>query len=130
MTGAVWRSALVAALFAIHPVHVESVAWIAERKDLLSTFFGFCAIGTYVKYARAPSSLGYGLVILFFGSSLLSKPMLVTLPFVLLLLDIWPLNRIRTRGLLPVLFEKLPLLLMSAASSVMTLTAQHGAGAV
>src|SRR5439155_18382747 len=121
---------LVAALFAVHPVHVESVAWIAERKDLLSTFFGLCAIWAHVKYARTPSLSRYGLVIVLFGLSLLSKPMLVTLPFVLLLLDIWPLNRIRNQKLLSFLVEKLPLLLMSAASSVMTLRAQHGVGAV
>ncbi len=130
MTGAVWRSALVAGLFAVHPVHVESVAWIAERKDLLSTFFGLCAIWAHLNYARTPSLSRYGLVIVLFGLSVLSKPMLVTLPFVLLLLDIWPLNRTRNRKLLSVLLEKLPLLLMSAASCVMTLRAQHGAGAV
>jgi tetratricopeptide (TPR) repeat protein len=114
------------------------VAWISERKDVLSTFFGLWAIGAYVRYAVALSSIGYGLVICFFGLSLLSKPMLVTLPFVLLLLDVWPLKRfwieshvpIQNPRLVRLFLEKLPLLAMSAASIVVTLEAQHGAGAV
>ena len=138
MTGMAWRSALVAALFAVHPLHVESVAWIAERKDVLSTFFGLLAIWAYARYAGAPSLMRYGLVACFFALSLLSKPMLVTLPFVLLLLDVWPLKRFWIEGGAPIqkpklgslFLEKLPLLAMSAASSVVTFKAQHAAGAV
>ena len=136
MTGAMWRSALVAAFFAVHPVHVESVAWIAERKDVLSTFFGLCALWAYAKYARETSALRYGVVACFFVLSLLTKPMLVTLPFVLLLLDFWPLNRFSTGGgdgssrFASLLLEKLPLIAISAVSSVVTFIAQHAAGAV
>ena len=138
MTGMVWRGALVAALFAIHPLHVESVAWIAERKDLLSTFFGLLAIWAYVRYTRARSAGNYGLVLCFFALSLLSKPMLVTLPFLFLLLDVWPLERLwnvrsastRNTKVETVFLEKLPLLAMSAASSIITFKAQHSAGAV
>ena len=138
MTGMAWRSALVVALFAVHPLHVESVVWIAERKDLLSTFFGLLAMWAYARYVGAPSLLRYGLVACFFALSLLSKPMLVTLPFVLLLLDVWPLKRswIESRAprpdpkLVSLFFEKLPLLAMSAASSVVTFKAQRAAGAM
>ena len=138
MTGMVWRSALVAALFAVHPLHVESVAWIAERKDLLSTFFGLVAIWAYIRYARSPSLTRYGWVGCFFGLSLLSKPMLVTLPFVFLLLDVWPLKRFSIERYPPVrnpkfgslFFEKLPLLALSAASSIVTFKVQRSAGAV
>src|SRR6516225_3330506 len=94
MTAALWQSAFVAALFAIHPLHVESVAWIAERKDVLSAVFFMLTLGAYTHYARAPSALRYLLVALVFAFGLMSKPMLVTLPFVLLLLDYWPLARI------------------------------------
>jgi protein O-mannosyl-transferase len=96
MTGAVWRSALVAALFGLHPLHVESVAWISERKDVLSTFFFMLVLLAYHRYALKPSLPGYGLVILMLSLGLMSKPMLVTVPFVLLLLDYWPLGRLRT----------------------------------
>jgi len=95
MTGAVWRSAFVAALFALHPLHVESVAWAAERKDVLSTLFGMLAIGAYVLYAERPKLGRYLAVCLFFALSLMAKTMLVTLPFVLLLFDYWPLERFR-----------------------------------
>jgi protein O-mannosyl-transferase len=103
MTGAAWRSAFVAALFALHPLHVESVAWISERKDVLSTFFGLLALTTYVRYAegrsakvgeRPHSALWYVMTLVWFCLGLMSKPMLVTLPFVMLLLDFWPLQRI------------------------------------
>ena len=100
MTGAVWRSAFVAALFAWHPLHVESVAWIAERKDVLSTFFWFLTVWAYVRYVRelgaqnSKFKLYYALALLFFALGLMSKPMLVTVPFVLLLLDFWPLGRL------------------------------------
>src|SRR6266576_2435855 len=97
MTGAFWQSAFVAALFAIHPLHVESVAWIAERKDVLSAVFFMLTLAAYARYAQTPSAPRYLLVALLFAFGLMSKPMLVTLPFVLLLLDYWPLNRIRAR---------------------------------
>jgi tetratricopeptide (TPR) repeat protein len=94
MTGALWRSALVAALFAIHPLHVESVVWVSERKDVLSTLFGLLSIGAYAHFARRLQRRWYLLALLFFAASMMSKQMLVTLPFVLLLLDYWPLHRV------------------------------------
>ena len=95
MTHALWKSAFVAALFALHPIHVESVAWIAERKDVLSAFFWMLTTGAYVLYAEKPGVKKYLLVIVFFSFGLMAKPMLVTLPCVLLLLDYWPLGRLR-----------------------------------
>ena len=92
MTGSLWPSAFVAAGFAIHPMHVESVAWIAERKDVLSTFFFLLTIAAYVGYVKKPGLIRYLLALLAFVCGLLAKPMLVTVPFVLLLLDYWPLN--------------------------------------
>jgi protein O-mannosyl-transferase len=153
MTNALWRSALVAALFALHPLHVESVAWISERKDVLSTFFGLLAIGAYVRYAERaagggqkvetvmprpphrhlPASIFYVLSLAFFACSLMSKPMLVTLPFVLLLLDYWPLGRLRFSTLnsqLSTFVEKLPFFALSAACSLLTYVVQKNAGAV
>ena len=143
MTGQLWPSAFVAALFAIHPLHVESVAWVAERKDVLSGLFFMLTLAAYVRYARRPFSLGrYLLVAALFALGLMAKPMLVTLPFVLLLLDYWPLGRFspriavdgRTengRGRLsiamPLLLEKLPLLSLAAISCVVTVWAQRGA---
>ena len=97
MTGAIWPSAFVAALFALHPLHVESVAWVAERKDVLSTFFWILTMWAYVRFVRRPKVAGYLLVVVFFALGLLSKPMLVTLPFVLLLLDYWPLDRLNPK---------------------------------
>jgi len=95
MSGALWRSAFVAAVFAIHPLRVESVAWVAERKDVLSGVFFMLTIGAYVRYVRHPwSPARYGLVVVLFALGLMCKPMLVTLPFVLLLLDCWPLGRV------------------------------------
>jgi hypothetical protein len=95
MTGFLWRSAFVAAVFAIHPLRVESVAWLAERKDVLSAFFFMLTLGAYVGYVRRPPSMiRYSAVVLCFALGLLSKNMLVTMPFVLLLLDYWPLNRL------------------------------------
>jgi tetratricopeptide (TPR) repeat protein len=126
MTGAFWRSAFVAAVFAIHPLRVESVAWVAERKDVLSGLFFMLTIGAYVRYARRPwSPVRYGLVVLLFAMGLMCKPMLVTLPLVLLLLDYWPLQRVESAGEL--VLEKLPLLALSAVVCVVTLLAQTGA---
>ena len=146
MTRAMWRSAFVAALFALHPLHVESVAWIAERKDVLSTFFGLLAIWAYLKYVNAPSPGRYVAVVGLFALSLLSKPMLVTLPFVLLLLDIWPLGRFKLgnqsqnsprprtqtepprRTFSSLVLEKLPLFIIAAISSLIAVRAQRSAG--
>ena len=97
MTGALWRSAFVAAVFVIHPLRVESVAWVAERKDVLSGLFFVLTLGAYTRYVRQPSIVRYGIVLLLFALGLMCKPMLVTVPFVLLLLDYWPLDRIRRR---------------------------------
>ena len=93
MTKAPWKSAFVAALFAIHPLHVESVAWVAERKDVLSTFFWMLTMGAYIHYVEHPRLKNYLAVLIFFALGLMAKPMLVTLPFVLLLMDYWPLQR-------------------------------------
>jgi tetratricopeptide (TPR) repeat protein len=136
MTGTLWRSAFVAAIFAVHPLRVESVAWVAERKDVLSGLFFMLTIGAYVRYARAPwSPFSYGLVVLLFTLGLMCKPMLVTVPFVLLLLDHWPLNRLATpnghgsehlRIRRRLILEKLPLLGLGLASCGVTLFAQRG----
>lgn len=93
MTGTVYRSFVVAALFALHPIHVESVAWVSARKDVLSTFFWLLTIWAYTSYSKQPEIKRYALAFIFFALGLMSKPMVVTLPFVLLLLDYWPLNR-------------------------------------
>jgi Flp pilus assembly protein TadD len=127
-----YRSAVVAALFAIHPLHVESVAWISERKDVLSTVFWMLTLLAYSRYVARPSPGRYALVLAGLAMGLAAKPMLVTLPFVLLLLDVWPLRRwtadARVRRNLIV--EKLPLIALAAASSAVTIVAQHSAGAV
>ncbi|MBW1764803.1 MAG: glycosyltransferase family 39 protein, partial [Deltaproteobacteria bacterium] len=94
MTDAIWKSAFVAALFAIHPLHVESVAWVAERKDVLSTFFMILSIGAYILYVENRGTIRYLTIILLFALGLMAKPMLVTLPFLLFLLDYWPLQRL------------------------------------
>jgi Tfp pilus assembly protein PilF len=131
MTGALWQSAFVAALFAIHALHVESVAWIAERKDVLSAVFFMLTLAASFQYTRAPSALRYLLVALLFAFGLMSKSMLVTLPFVLLLLDYWPLDRIgahksEVRRRLPTLIkEKIPFLALSTFSCIATLFAQR-----
>jgi tetratricopeptide (TPR) repeat protein len=162
LTRMAWRSALVAALFAVHPLHVESVAWAAERKDVLSTFFFLLTLGAYARYAQKrsrvePSSLrfaaprgressagddglaldprrwtlDYFLALFFFALGLMSKPMLVTVPFVLLLLDFWPLQRIKLndksaclKSFRPLLWEKVPFFILSLASSWVTFVAQ------
>jgi tetratricopeptide (TPR) repeat protein len=134
MTRAVWRSALVAALFGVHPLHVESVAWVAERKDVLSTLFWLLTIGAYLRYARDPSVRRYAVLSISRTLGLCSKPMLVTVPFTLLLLDYWPLGRwsadTQGRTALRLIREKLPLFLLSAAASVVTLAAQRSARAL
>ena len=139
MTGALGRSAIVAALFGLHPLHVESVAWVTERKDVLSTFFWILTMGTYQRYTENPHWRNYLVVIAAFGLGALAKPMVVTLPFVLLLLDYWPLQRLGRlsddRGwrkpdwvsLRSRLLEKIPLFVLSAASSVATWIAQDKA---
>jgi tetratricopeptide (TPR) repeat protein len=158
MTGAVWRSFFVALFFGCHPLRAESVVWIAERKDVLSGFFGLLALIFYVRYAQARSAAAattdqvapppapntrlapmarwgwsYGFTLVFFALGLMSKPMLVTWPFVMLLLDYWPLNRVGVgsgRRWLHLLWEKWPLFALSAGSSVATFLAQKAGGAV
>ena len=127
MTGAVWRSALVAFLFALHPLHVESVAWIAERKDVLCAFFWFLTLWCYAGYAQKPGWGRYVLVLLGFCGGLMAKPMIVTLPFVLLLLDVWPLRRANR---LAILWEKVPLFALAAGVSLATYMAQQRGHAV
>ena len=131
MTRRPWPSATVAALFAWHPAHVESVAWIAERKDVLSGFFFFLTLLAYARHAEQPSVRRFGFVALFFALGLMAKPMLVTLPFVLLLLDYWPLERLRAPAQLRHLaVEKIPLFALSAASCLVTFIVQKSSGAV
>jgi len=136
MTGALWRSAFVAALFAIHPLHVESVAWIAERKDVLSTLFWLLTLGAWLGYVKSKKAAPYVLALALYALGLMAKPMLVTLPFTLLLLDYWPLRRLaiplhrRIGALKILLWEKLPFFMMSAASCIITFVAQRNQGAV
>ena len=128
MTGATWRPLLVAALFAVHPLRVESVAWVSARKDCLSALFGLLAIGAYVRYAARPSPARYAIVACLFATSLLAKAMFVTLPAALLLLDHWPLRR--TRPWRTLVLEKLPLLGIAVAASALTFAVQRAGGAV
>ena len=136
MTGAYWRSLFVAGLFGLHPMHVESVAWVAERKDVLSTLFWLLTLWAYARYTRKStvqspqSKVFYGLSLLAFACGLMSKPMVVTLPFVLLLLDYWPLNRFENHRMWPLVREKLPFFLLAAASSVVTFVVQRSTGTV
>ena len=145
LTGTFWRSAFVAALFALHPIHVESVAWVSSRKDVLSTFWGFLTIAVYYRYVRQPRLLSYLLVFLILSLGLLAKPMLVTFPFVLLLLDFWPLKRFHftpkslqsdtvsgldRRRFFQLLLEKIPLFIPVVISSVLTFKAQQSVGAL
>ena len=133
MTGALWRSVFVSGVFAVHPLHVESVAWIAERKDVLSAVFFMVTLLAYFHYTRSPSIGRYLIVAIVFALGLMSKPMLVTLPFVLLLLDYWPLGRFDAhrsntgRQVLQLVMEKIPLIALSAVSSLITFLAQRGA---
>ena len=145
-THARWPSALVAALFALHPLHVESVAWASERKDTLSTFFGLLSLIAYVRYAKAPSISRYAWVAITLALGLLAKPMLVTWPFVMLLLDYWPLRRLEdpmarkhrrgtshkeaATGIAWLVWEKLPLFALVAVSAIITFVAQSHGGAV
>jgi tetratricopeptide (TPR) repeat protein len=121
-----WESAFVAAMFAIHPLHVESVAWVVERKDVLSTMFWLLTMAGYLRYTRHPRPSRYLLALSAFALGLMAKPMLVTLPGVLLLLDYWPLSRLTTRAWL----EKIPMVVLAVVFGVVTLVAQHDAGAV
>ena len=150
LTGARWRSLLVAALFAVHPLQVESVAWVAERKNVLSTVFGLLSLLFYVNYAQSRSSLSdgaanampspdgtsrrarlaYMFAFIFLGLGLLSKATLVTWPFVMLLLDWWPLGRMQHGRIRRLLVEKLPFFLMIVAASVATFVSQKSGGAV
>jgi tetratricopeptide (TPR) repeat protein len=134
LTGARWCSFLVAGLFAVHPMHVESVAWAAERKDVLSTFFGVLTLWAYAYYVEAPGWRRYLLVIAAFLASLLSKPMLVMLPLLLLFLDFWPLQRLLFPGTGPgslfgLVLRKVPLILIAATIVVLTLLMHHNYGA-
>jgi tetratricopeptide (TPR) repeat protein len=140
VTGTKWQSAIVAALFALHPLHVESVAWAAERKDTLSTFFGLLTLMAYARYVEVPSWKRYALVVVALALGLMAKPMLVSWPFVLLLLDYWPLRRFQwqpvtgnagfVRALMPLVREKVPLFCLAVASMVITFVAQSQSGAV
>jgi tetratricopeptide (TPR) repeat protein len=153
MTGAMWRATVVAALFALHPLHVESVAWVAERKDVLSTLFWMMTMWAYVRYVKCPGFSRYLLTLLLFALGLMAKPMLVTLPFVLLLIDYWPLGRFNkmersgdSTGVAPsrrtgeagsqrsLLFrlirEKAPLFVLAGVSSIVTFVVQKTGGAV
>jgi len=151
MAGVSWRSGFVAVLFAIHPLHVESVAWVAERKDVLSAFFSLLAVWAYASYVQKPRSNRFLLVIIFFLLALMSKPMAVTLPFLLLLVDYWPLGRLKsTQGednqetssskwmnlvprrvsLFRLLSEKIPLFLLAIVMSLFTMLAHRGSGAL
>ncbi len=160
MTKALWQSAFVAALFALHPLHVESVAWVAERKDVLSTFFWMLTMGMYVSYVARPGLTRYLTLLLCFALGLMAKPMLVTLPFVLLLLDYWPLQRLEQKkppqevrkslskdkttlpvkapvqpvdhwpSIRPLLIEKIPLFALTVLFSIVTYFAQRHGGAV
>jgi tetratricopeptide (TPR) repeat protein len=134
MTRAVWASAFVAALFAVHPLHVESVAWVGERKDVLSGFFWMLTIAAYVHYSWRRGIGRYLPVIIAFAGGLMAKSMLVTLPFVLLLLDFWPLGRFRRADreapALLLIIEKIPLFVLSGVSSVVTFIVQQRAGAM
>src|SRR5262249_14161491 len=136
LTGAVWRSWLAAALFAVHPLHVESVAWVGERKDVLSGLVWMLTLLAYAAYAPLPSWTRSLLVALAFALGLLATPMLVTLPCVLLLLDFWPLQRLQiTResaicNLQSAIREKLPLFVLAAVSCAVTLYAQGSGGAI
>ncbi len=136
LTGATWRPAIVAALWAVHPLRAESVAWAAERKDVLSALFWLLTMLAYVRWVEAPRAGRYAVVVVLFTLGLLSKPMLVTLPFALLLIDFWPLGRVKVgedpRGGLPLrrlVIEKIPLFALSGAAIGMAIWSQGSSGA-
>jgi protein O-mannosyl-transferase len=147
-TTAPLRSALVALLFAIHPLHVESVAWVSQRKDLLCTLFGFASLWAYVQYAFSPNWRRYALVLIFFILGLMAKPMIVTFPFVALLMDYWPLQRLKVKedtgygNIMPlpspyavkrfwfILLEKVPLIVLSVLASILVVITEHKADAL
>jgi hypothetical protein len=129
-TGSVWRSALAAALFSLHPQRVESVAWVTERKDVLAGFFGLLAVIAYIRFTQRPQSARYLLICVLTICSLLSKPIFVTLPALLLILDFWPLQRLNRKKLWPILREKIPLILICAAASLNTYLYVHGGPAL
>ena len=147
MTGGIWQSGFVAAMFALHPLNVESVAWVSERNNVLSTFFLLLTIWAYIRYSEKPTTKRYSLVFLLFTLGLMSKPMLVTLPFVLLLMDYWPLERFKLgqrekefktaqkdeyfngeKNISALVFEKIPLLILSALciTTLMLSAKDHG----
>ena len=136
MTHTLWPSALVAALFALHPLHVESVAWVTERKDVLSTFFWMLTMWAYARFVSRPKVASYLLVVALFALGLMAKSMLVTLPFVLLLLDYWPLDRLSPKcqkagskySLAYLLIEKIPLFAMTLAACIVTFICQKKGG--
>ena len=131
LTGAMWRSAAVAALFAVHPVHVESVAWISERKDVLSTFFALLCLQAYALHAKGRGPVWYVAAACALALGLMAKPMLVTLPLLMLLLDFWPLGRFTTLADIKSLaLEKLPFIAMILAFSIVSIVAQDDAGAM
>lgn len=147
-TATALRSAFVAMLFAVHPLHVESVAWVSQRKDLLCTLFGFASLWAYMKYTAAPCGRRYAVVVIFFVLGLMSKPMIVTFPLVMLLLDVWPLQRFtapenagcggtayqtfhaHSRSLRFLILEKAPLVLLSLAASILVVMTEHKARAL
>lgn len=140
LTGQLLRSAVAGLLFAIHPIHVESVAWIAERKDVLSTLFFMLTVIVYIAYTRRPAAGRYLAALLLYALGLASKPMLVSLPLVLLLLDFWPLRRLRPEetdrdsraagGIIPLFREKIPFFVLSGASCILTYAVQSAGAAV
>jgi tetratricopeptide (TPR) repeat protein len=143
MTGDIWKSAFASALFALHPLHVESVAWVAERKDVLSTFFWLLTMMAYCRFVEKPVLTRYFILLLFFVLGLMSKPMLVTLPFVLLLMDFWPFGRLQLgqviqtdvvqtqkTSILYLIGEKVPLFLLTAVASVAAYITQKKGGAL
>jgi Flp pilus assembly protein TadD len=150
ITGSLWPSAFVAGAFALHPMHVESVAWISERKDVLSTLFWMLTLFAYVSYVKRPAAIRYLVTITIFVIGLMAKPMLITLPFVLLLLDYWPLNRFdsqpaktsdrqpcklasipdRRRILYQIIIEKIPFLVFAVVFSIITFLTQQASGSI
>ncbi len=126
-TGLAWRSLAVAALFALHPINVESVAWIAERKNVLSMFFFLAALAAYGWYTRRPGVGRYGVVTAAYALGLMTKPQVITFPFALLLLDYWPLCRLSRTSFWKLIGEKVPWLALSAASAVITMKVQRDA---